>query len=476
MKKIISLLICLVTMSSGAVCAAPGEDAESAEKNIILQIGNPSMNVNGAEKAIDGGAGTVPVVKNGRTLVPVRAIVEEMGGTVDWDAANNTAVLSYSGKTIKLVINSNIAYLNDIAETLDVAPVVMNGRTMLPIRFIAESFEFDVDWREATQQIVITEKGANDDNKNASVNYDLLSCIGKTKEEITKQYGNIVNSEYWMGGKYYIYDNLKSQIFYEKSVGSYDYEKHDDVDNSDKCLHMYVSLSELLDTPDKTEYTIEELQQVFGDYEFTDDLENDFDPLCYYKFTLGNYEINIESDHKNPSVEYVYVFESDTSDENPYAGKYLEYIFEETDVTNYTYKRTFWCKDGEEIVWEHETQTVMGTELEMISDLYEDEDFVYYVCGDVLNALDKYTGERIWTAENVGASNAIVYDKEKIYISGYYGPDLVVISKNDGRELYRLEDEEIAWVYDLQLQGKEIVLYHDSPEEGGVMRIDISNL
>lgn len=127
-----------------------------ADKYIVLQIGNPVMNVNGLAKAIDIGIGTTPIVKNGRTLVPVRAVVEEMGGTVDWDATNNMAILSYSGKTIKLVINSNIAYLNDVSETLDVAPIVMNGRTMLPIRFIAENFGFNVNWRELTQQIVIT--------------------------------------------------------------------------------------------------------------------------------------------------------------------------------------------------------------------------------------------------------------------------------------------------------------------------------
>ncbi|MBE7049949.1 MAG: copper amine oxidase N-terminal domain-containing protein [Ruminococcaceae bacterium] len=280
----------------------------NADKYIVLQIGNSLMNVDGSAKAIDTGIGTTPVIKDGRTLIPVRAVVEEMGGTVDWDAANNMAILSYSGKTIKLVINSNIAYLNDVKETLDVAPVVMNGRTMLPIRFIAESFGFDVDWRELTQQIVITGNSVKDDDKNVSINYALLSCIGKTKEEITGQYGNIVGSEYWMGGKYYIYDNLKSQIFYENPDGVYDYNKNDDVESSERCLHMFVNLSELLNTPNKKKYTVEELQHILGNYEFSDDLDNDFYPLCFYKFTFGDYVINIESEQKNPLLDYVYVY------------------------------------------------------------------------------------------------------------------------------------------------------------------------
>ncbi len=131
-----------------------------ADTSIVLQIGNPMMNVNGFIKAVDEGTETAPIEQNGRTLVPIRAIVEEMGGTVEWDDTNNMAILSYSGKTIKLVIDSNIAYLDDVAETLDVAPVVINDRTMLPIRFIAEGFGFTVTWKELTQQIMITKRAA----------------------------------------------------------------------------------------------------------------------------------------------------------------------------------------------------------------------------------------------------------------------------------------------------------------------------
>ncbi len=277
-----------------------------ADKYIVLQIGNPLMNVNGLAKAIDTGIGTTPIVKSGRTLVPVRAVVEEMGGTVEWDGANNTAILSYSGNEIRLIINSNVAYFNNLSKQLDVAPIVMNGRTMLPIRFIAENFGFKVTWKELTQQIVITGNNneSSDENK---LNMALLSCIGKTKQEISNQYGGIVSSEYWMGGKHYIHNNLKSQIFYENNDDVYDYEKHDDVENTAKCLLIWANLSELLNTPNKTKYTIEELQSILGKYDFTDDLDNDFYPSCFYKFYYGDYVISIESDHKNPSIDYVYV-------------------------------------------------------------------------------------------------------------------------------------------------------------------------
>lgn len=144
MKRFLLFLVCFVIAFSGVVCAADYEAGE-AGNTIILQIGNPLMNVNGQEKAIDGDRGIAPIAKDGRTLLPVRAVVEEMGGVVEWDSESNTAVLSYDGKTIKLAIDSNIAYLDDVPKTLDVVPVAVNGRTMFPIRFIAESFGFNVD-------------------------------------------------------------------------------------------------------------------------------------------------------------------------------------------------------------------------------------------------------------------------------------------------------------------------------------------
>lgn len=126
------------------------------EEALILQIGNPNMSVNGVQSEIDAGAKTAPVVQNDRTLLPVRAVVEAMGGTVDWEEETQTATLSYGENTVTLTIDSTTAYLNNESVSLDTAPVVMNDRTMLPIRFIAESFGFTVTWKGLTEQIVIT--------------------------------------------------------------------------------------------------------------------------------------------------------------------------------------------------------------------------------------------------------------------------------------------------------------------------------
>ncbi len=131
---------------------------------ITLQIDNPVMTINGEEREIDPGRGTAPVLVNdARTLLPVRAVVEAVGGAVTWDENTNTATLTYGNDVISLTIDSATAYLNGEARTLDVAPTTINDRTMLPIRFIAESFGFDVEWDENTQTVTITVPAKEDE-------------------------------------------------------------------------------------------------------------------------------------------------------------------------------------------------------------------------------------------------------------------------------------------------------------------------
>ncbi|MBQ7901556.1 MAG: MBL fold metallo-hydrolase, partial [Clostridia bacterium] len=150
-KKLLMLLVVIVTMLGLCSIAAAQSDF-----SVTLQLDNPVMNVAGVHKEIDPGRGTVPVVRDGRTLVPIRAIVEEMGGTVGWEQSTQTVSLVYNNTTINFVIGSNVAIVDRVQHMLDVAPDVINGRTMLPIRFVAEKFNFDVKWIDASSEIVIS--------------------------------------------------------------------------------------------------------------------------------------------------------------------------------------------------------------------------------------------------------------------------------------------------------------------------------
>ena len=104
----IFMIFCLVL----AGCAAGAEtDMKNSGTEIVLQIGNPNMTVNGTEKTIDS-EGTAPLIVNERTLLPIRAVIEGIGGEVGWNGETSEVTLTYGNDEIKLEIGSTEAYLN----------------------------------------------------------------------------------------------------------------------------------------------------------------------------------------------------------------------------------------------------------------------------------------------------------------------------------------------------------------------------
>lgn len=167
MKKLIALFLTASFLLTGSACAkADAPKTQSAVFTVTMQVGNPTMTVNGTETEIDAGAGTAPVIVNDRTLLPVRSLIESMGGTVNWNDASREVTLTLGHDEIRLIIDNTIAYFNNEASTLDTAPAIINNRTMLPIRFIAEKFGFTVDWNGDKQMITITKNFASSSIEN----------------------------------------------------------------------------------------------------------------------------------------------------------------------------------------------------------------------------------------------------------------------------------------------------------------------
>ena len=98
---------------------------------------------------------TAPVIIDGRTLVPVRAIFENLGAEVGWDNATKTVTATTAEQKIILTLNSATAYVDDVQKTLDVPAQSINGRTMVPVRFVAESLGCEVLWDADTQTVHI---------------------------------------------------------------------------------------------------------------------------------------------------------------------------------------------------------------------------------------------------------------------------------------------------------------------------------
>lgn len=98
-----------------------------------------------------------PVMDNtaGRVLVPFRKIAEELGYQVTWIAASQEVEFKTSEITAKLKIGSDQAVVNGVAIKLDTNPVIINGRTVVPIRFLAEAFACGVDWSGTLKTVYI---------------------------------------------------------------------------------------------------------------------------------------------------------------------------------------------------------------------------------------------------------------------------------------------------------------------------------
>ncbi len=99
----------------------------------------------------------IPIIENDRTLVPLRAIFEALGATVEWNEETETVTSSRGAITVSFQIGSNQLYKNGQEIMIDVPAQIMDGKTMVPLRAVAESFDCLVEWEENTQTVWITE-------------------------------------------------------------------------------------------------------------------------------------------------------------------------------------------------------------------------------------------------------------------------------------------------------------------------------
>jgi len=94
--------------------------------------------------------------ENNRTMVPLRAIAESLGAQVGWDEANRRVILVKGGLTLELFIGKNTARVNGVERVMDTVPVIKNDRTMVPLRFVSEFLNAQVGWDNATRTVTVT--------------------------------------------------------------------------------------------------------------------------------------------------------------------------------------------------------------------------------------------------------------------------------------------------------------------------------
>ena len=135
-KRITSLLVAVLLLIS--VCPAYAED------EIKVFVNGDSLQTDVA-----------PIIVEGRTLVPLRVIFEALGAWVDWNGDTQTVTARKDDITISLQIGSNTLIKNGSYITLDVPAQLVNSRTLVPVRAVAESFGAEVEWDGESNAVYI---------------------------------------------------------------------------------------------------------------------------------------------------------------------------------------------------------------------------------------------------------------------------------------------------------------------------------
>lgn len=153
MLRLVSMVLVMVMVLGISPVLANDDKVE-----ITFCVGDETLMINGEAVTVE----RPYVVGDGVTLVPLRVITEAFGATVEWEGTTRSITLTYPDVSILLQIDNPVAEVNSKAETLSAAPQLTNSVTMVPLRFISETFGADVSYEEETKKItVVKEKSEN---------------------------------------------------------------------------------------------------------------------------------------------------------------------------------------------------------------------------------------------------------------------------------------------------------------------------
>lgn len=129
---------------------------DAAEK---IKKEDPSAKVLGYDSVISDDAkfkfDTPPVIKGGRTLIPVRAITEGFGAELVYDKESQVVTITKGDTVIELTLGSMVAVVNGEEVQMDTKANIVNSRTYVPLRFVLETFKLSVEWDEDTETVEI---------------------------------------------------------------------------------------------------------------------------------------------------------------------------------------------------------------------------------------------------------------------------------------------------------------------------------
>ncbi|MHC1722929.1 MAG: stalk domain-containing protein [Aminipila sp.] len=131
-------------------------DADS-QSTILFQINSPLMRAYEEYRYIEeGNLSAKPMLVGGSTMLPIRPLIEVTGGNVTYDNASKQVSITLADKQIQFILGQNTALVNGEKVLMDVKAQVINGKTMIPLRFVAENLGMSIKWDQANKVVVIT--------------------------------------------------------------------------------------------------------------------------------------------------------------------------------------------------------------------------------------------------------------------------------------------------------------------------------
>ena len=127
-------------------------DVAATSTEVKMTIGQNVGYINGEAKPLDA----APIIRESRTMLPVRFVAEAFGAEIGWDGATSTATVKTADVTIEITIGATTAKVNGVEVTLDAPAFIENSRTYMPVRFVAENLGATVAWDGATSTATLT--------------------------------------------------------------------------------------------------------------------------------------------------------------------------------------------------------------------------------------------------------------------------------------------------------------------------------
>lgn len=284
LKNLFSLIVCLsivFTILSGITVSA-------------ATVNNITVTIN--ERNID--FDVPPQLVNDRTMVPLRAIFEALGATVNWNSETETITSKRDNTIISLTINNPTMYVNGEAVILDSPACLISDRTLVPVRAISEAFKARVYWNDETQTVAILTEVLNNESAAEEVKAESGEDIVKKdkhqeKEDENKWYSSSmyrVGADIPAGDYYAVTEKSNRSGYYCK----YNNSTQDDIEDNDnfknftffRCYDgQYLKLSSCKITPIENAPVFSPDNGVYGEGMYRVGIDM---PEGEYKFTAAD--------------------------------------------------------------------------------------------------------------------------------------------------------------------------------------------